>query len=240
MLALAAAINFCFARLLHRLRARDRREALGHERDLVLPRCSCRSSPASSSGAVISGRIAGRMDLVRQVRIGLGDHVRRGAGARAPAPGARPTCRSRCSRRCCSSPPSARSSRFPVLTLRMLDLFPAARGTAASAQSFVALLITAFTLGIVSRRRCCRISSGWRGRRSTLHVAGLGVLVFLAALARARDRRSRASYGLSALAVPAPPASRAAPPSSAACSAPGRHARAGRRWRSGDVPSRSA
>ena len=39
---------------------------------------------------------------------------------------------------------------FPVLTLRMLDLFPAARGTAASAQSFVALLITAFTLGIVS------------------------------------------------------------------------------------------
>jgi DHA1 family bicyclomycin/chloramphenicol resistance-like MFS transporter len=39
---------------------------------------------------------------------------------------------------------------FPVLTLRMLDLFPAARGTAASAQSFVALLVTAFTLGIVS------------------------------------------------------------------------------------------
>jgi DHA1 family bicyclomycin/chloramphenicol resistance-like MFS transporter len=39
---------------------------------------------------------------------------------------------------------------FPVLTLRMLDLFPAARGTAASAQSFVALLITAFTLGVVA------------------------------------------------------------------------------------------
>ena len=39
---------------------------------------------------------------------------------------------------------------FPVLTLRMLDLFPAARGTAASAQSFVALLMTAFTLGIVA------------------------------------------------------------------------------------------
>jgi MFS transporter, DHA1 family, multidrug resistance protein len=39
---------------------------------------------------------------------------------------------------------------FPVLTLRMLDLFPAARGTAASAQSFVALLLTAFALGIVS------------------------------------------------------------------------------------------
>jgi DHA1 family bicyclomycin/chloramphenicol resistance-like MFS transporter len=39
---------------------------------------------------------------------------------------------------------------FPVLTLRMLDLFPAARGTAASAQSFVALLVTAFTIGLVS------------------------------------------------------------------------------------------
>jgi DHA1 family bicyclomycin/chloramphenicol resistance-like MFS transporter len=39
---------------------------------------------------------------------------------------------------------------FPVLTLRMLDLFPAARGTAASAQSFVALLVTAFTIGAVS------------------------------------------------------------------------------------------
>ena len=41
---------------------------------------------------------------------------------------------------------------FPVLTLRMLDMFPAARGTAAAAQSFVALLVTAFTLGIVSAK----------------------------------------------------------------------------------------
>jgi DHA1 family bicyclomycin/chloramphenicol resistance-like MFS transporter len=32
----------------------------------------------------------------------------------------------------------------------MLDLFPAARGTAASSQSFVALVITAFTLGVVA------------------------------------------------------------------------------------------
>jgi MFS transporter, DHA1 family, multidrug resistance protein len=32
----------------------------------------------------------------------------------------------------------------------MLDLFPAARGTAASAQSFVALLVTAFALGVVA------------------------------------------------------------------------------------------
>jgi DHA1 family bicyclomycin/chloramphenicol resistance-like MFS transporter len=39
---------------------------------------------------------------------------------------------------------------FPALTLRMLDLFPAARGTAAAAQSFMALLITAFTFGMVA------------------------------------------------------------------------------------------
>jgi DHA1 family bicyclomycin/chloramphenicol resistance-like MFS transporter len=39
---------------------------------------------------------------------------------------------------------------FPALTLRMLDLFPAARGTAAAAQSFMALIITAFTFGMVA------------------------------------------------------------------------------------------
>ncbi len=100
-------------------------------------------------GAWVSGRIAGKVDLVYQVRIGIAttfavslirvilhlslDDVPivvqqallfiAGLGAQFA---------------------------FPVLTLRMLDLFPAARGTAASAQSFVALLITAFTLGIVS------------------------------------------------------------------------------------------
>lgn len=39
---------------------------------------------------------------------------------------------------------------FPALTLRMLDIFPAARGTAAAGQSFVALLLTAFTFGMVA------------------------------------------------------------------------------------------
>jgi len=100
-------------------------------------------------GAWASGRIAGKRDLVFQVRLGIGmtfavslirvilhlalDDVPiplqqgllflAGVGAQVA---------------------------FPVLTLRMLDLFPAARGTAASAQSFVALLLTAFALGIVS------------------------------------------------------------------------------------------
>jgi DHA1 family bicyclomycin/chloramphenicol resistance-like MFS transporter len=47
---------------------------------------------------------------------------------------------------------------FPALTLRMLDIFPAARGTAASAQSFVALLITAFTFGMVAPHVLPRLS----------------------------------------------------------------------------------
>jgi DHA1 family bicyclomycin/chloramphenicol resistance-like MFS transporter len=47
---------------------------------------------------------------------------------------------------------------FPALTLRMLDLFAAARGTAASAQSFVALIITAFTFGMVAPHVLSRLS----------------------------------------------------------------------------------
>ncbi len=46
---------------------------------------------------------------------------------------------------------------FPALTLRMLDLFPAARGTAAAAQSFMALIITAFTFGMVAPHVLARL-----------------------------------------------------------------------------------
>jgi len=38
---------------------------------------------------------------------------------------------------------------FPVLTLRMLDLFPQARGSAASTQSFVSLAVASLTVGIL-------------------------------------------------------------------------------------------
>lgn len=37
---------------------------------------------------------------------------------------------------------------FPILTLRMLDLFPGVRGSAASVQSFFALMISSFTMGV--------------------------------------------------------------------------------------------
>ena len=64
----------------------------------------------------------------------------------------------------------------------MLDLFPAARGTAASAQSFVALLVTAFTLGIVSPKVLPHLEwIAW----TSLALTGdrVAVLVFLAARA---------------------------------------------------------
>jgi DHA1 family bicyclomycin/chloramphenicol resistance-like MFS transporter len=100
-------------------------------------------------GAVISNRIAGRMDMIAQVRIGLG--ITFGISTlrvllhlvldSVPIPVQQGLL-------VCAA--IGAQCAFPVLTLRMLDLFPAARGTAASAQSFVALLVTAFTLGIVA------------------------------------------------------------------------------------------
>jgi DHA1 family bicyclomycin/chloramphenicol resistance-like MFS transporter len=100
-------------------------------------------------GAIISNRIAGRMDMVAQVRIGIGItfsvsllrvllHL---ALPYVPIP---------VQQGLLVFAAIGAQFAFPVLTLRMLDLFPAARGTAASAQSFVALLITAFTLGVVA------------------------------------------------------------------------------------------
>jgi DHA1 family bicyclomycin/chloramphenicol resistance-like MFS transporter len=101
------------------------------------------------TGAIISTRVAGRMDLTQQVRIGFG--LTFGAAAIRVL-----------MHLALTNPPRGLQQgilfvaaigaqfAFPVLTLRMLDLFPAARGTAAAAQSFVALVITAFTLGIVA------------------------------------------------------------------------------------------
>jgi DHA1 family bicyclomycin/chloramphenicol resistance-like MFS transporter len=100
-------------------------------------------------GATISRRIAGHMDLTRQVNMGLAITFA-AALVRVilhfsvdplPIPVQQALL--------LLSAVGAQFA-FPVLTLRMLDLFPSARGTAASVQSFVALLITAFTLGIIS------------------------------------------------------------------------------------------
>jgi len=100
-------------------------------------------------GAVISNRIAGRMEMVAQVRIGLGItfgiallRVLLHLGLTSV-----PVALQQALLVCAAI---GAQTAFPVLTLRMLDLFPAARGTAASAQSFVALLVTAFALGVVA------------------------------------------------------------------------------------------
>ena len=100
-------------------------------------------------GAVLSRRIAGHMDLARQVHLGLAitfisslTRVVLHLGVDdLPIP---------LQQALLFFGAIGAQFAFPVLTLRMLDLFPAARGTAASAQSFVALLVTAFTLGIIA------------------------------------------------------------------------------------------
>jgi len=100
-------------------------------------------------GAMLSRRIAGHMDLTRQVNLGLAITfiaslirvVLHLTVTDLPIPLQQALL-------FCGA--IGAQFAFPVLTLRMLDLFPAARGTAASAQSFVALLVTACTLGIIS------------------------------------------------------------------------------------------
>jgi MFS transporter, DHA1 family, multidrug resistance protein len=101
------------------------------------------------TGAIISAVFARRLDLLMQVRIGMVITFV-GALARAiihstvtdvPVP---------LQQGLLYFSGIGAQFAFPALTLRMLDLFPAARGTAAAAQSFVALIITAFTFGMVA------------------------------------------------------------------------------------------
>jgi MFS transporter, DHA1 family, multidrug resistance protein len=148
MLALAAAINFCSIACF-----------IGSAPEIIEKHWGMSETsyaalflPVISGilvGATISRRIAGTMDLSRQVRLGL-TLTFAAAALRVilhllvdplPIP---------VQQALLFFTALGAQFAFPVLTLRMLDLFPAARGTAASAQSFVALLITAFTLGIIS------------------------------------------------------------------------------------------
>jgi MFS transporter, DHA1 family, multidrug resistance protein len=148
MLALAAAINFCsLACFIGSAPAIiEKHWHLGETSYwyLFLPVIS-----GILIGAVLSNRIAGRMEMVAQVRIGFGltfgiAFVRVLLHLFLPAV---PIPLQQALLVCAAI---GAQFAFPVLTLRMLDLFPAARGTAASAQSFVALLITAFTLGVIA------------------------------------------------------------------------------------------
>jgi MFS transporter, DHA1 family, multidrug resistance protein len=126
-------------------------------------------------GAVISSRIAGRMDMVAQVRIGLGItfgistvRVLLHLVMEIPIPLQQALL-------VCAA--IGAQFAFPVLTLRMLDLFPGARGTAASAQSFVALLVTAFTLGIVAPNVLSHLE--WVAAASLVFAAGASLCWYL-------------------------------------------------------------
>ena len=148
MLALAAAINFCsLACFIGSAPAIiEKHWHLGETSYwyLFLPVIS-----GILVGAVLSNRIAGRMEMVAQVRIGFG--LTFGiAFLRVVLHLLLPSLPIPLQQALLVCAAIGAQFAFPVLTLRMLDLFPAARGTAASAQSFVALLITAFTLGVIA------------------------------------------------------------------------------------------
>ena len=100
-------------------------------------------------GAWASGRAAGRTDSAQQVRFGL-SFTFGVALVRAILHAVMPDVPIAFQQGLLFFAGFGAQFAFPVLTLRMLDLFPAARGTAASAQSFVALLVTATTIGAVS------------------------------------------------------------------------------------------
>lgn len=122
-------------------------------------------------GAILSNRIAGRLDLALQVRLGIGFTfgvalvrvVLHYVLDAIPIP---------LQQALLFLAGFGAQIAFPVLTLRMLDLFPAARGTAASAQSFVALLLTAFAFGVISPRVLPRLPwIAWAALACTIGAA---------------------------------------------------------------------
>jgi DHA1 family bicyclomycin/chloramphenicol resistance-like MFS transporter len=100
-------------------------------------------------GAVISNRVAGRMELAKQIWIGFGLTFAASA-ARVAMHLAIVDPPLRLQQALLFIAAIGAQIAFPVLTLRMLDIFPAARGTAASVQSFVAILMTAATFGVIA------------------------------------------------------------------------------------------
>jgi DHA1 family bicyclomycin/chloramphenicol resistance-like MFS transporter len=100
-------------------------------------------------GATLAGYTAGRFDLVFQVRVGFGITFA-AALARVLLHLALDDIPIPVQQALLFVGAIGAQFAFPILTLRMLDLFPASRGTAAATQSFVALVFTAFTLGIVA------------------------------------------------------------------------------------------
>ena len=100
-------------------------------------------------GAIVSGRMAGRIPTSRQVRLGyLASAVAAGCGAllHATWPGGPPVLLQQVLMGIGSL---GVQLVFPVLTLRILDMFPLNRGAAASAQTFVQLLVASSMMGLL-------------------------------------------------------------------------------------------
>ena len=98
-------------------------------------------------GAILSGRMAGRLPQSRQVALGFATTI----GASASAALLHATL---------AAPPPILVQQglmtlgsigvqlvFPVLTLRIMDMFPASRGSAASVQTFIQLLVASTIIG---------------------------------------------------------------------------------------------
>ncbi|PJK14449.1 Bcr/CflA family drug resistance efflux transporter [Lysobacteraceae bacterium NML07-0707] len=100
-------------------------------------------------GAWLSGRVAGRLANVQQLRIGfacclLAACLNLAYHGSVPQPSLWPTVL-----------PIALNAFgialvFPILTLAILDMFPATRGAASSLQAFTSLLLNAFMAGVIS------------------------------------------------------------------------------------------
>ena len=127
-------------------------------------------------GATIAGYMAGRLDLVFQVRIGFGITFTV-ALIRVLLHLAMTDLSIPLQQGLLFTSAIGAQFAFPILTLRMLDLFPAARGTAASAQSFMALMLTAFTLGIVAPKVLVHLH--WIAWMSLVYAIAAGTCWYL-------------------------------------------------------------
>lgn len=121
-------------------------------------------------GAFASGRMAGKVDVVMQVRIGfacclLAALINLGYHGWVEPPAVLPTV----------LPVGLNAFGialvFPILTLAILDMYPHARGAASSMQAFIGLLLNAIMAGVVSP---------WLSHDLLRLSAGAGTLTLLA------------------------------------------------------------
>lgn len=128
------------------------------------------------TGAIVSTIFAKQLDLLRQVRIGLAVTFA-GSLLRAVLHSTVDGVPMGVQQGLLYFSGIGAQFAFPALTLRMLDLFPAARGTAAAAQSFVALIITAFTFGFVAPHALPHLS--WLGWTSFTYASLAAICWYL-------------------------------------------------------------